>query len=67
MTEQAITCGGSPEHLMQDESRDLSKWFASKPDARLRVREACEAIRASVRDDKAAARAAAMTGEGGAA
>lgn len=32
--------------LMQDDDRKLFRWFASKPDARRRVREACEAIEA---------------------
>lgn len=31
--------------LMQDSSRPLFKWFASKPDARRLVRERCEEIR----------------------
>ena len=30
--------------LLQDDSRELSRWFASKPDARRRVREACADI-----------------------
>lgn len=38
--------GGSPEHLLQDKSRGLSQWLASKPDARMRVREACADIAA---------------------
>jgi hypothetical protein len=35
----------APE-LAQDDHRPLFKWFASRLDARRRVREACEAIRA---------------------
>lgn len=36
---------GTPEgHLLQDMNRQLFNWFASKPDARLRVREAVCAI-----------------------
>jgi hypothetical protein len=32
--------GGSPEHLLQDQSRDLSRALAGKPDAPLHAREA---------------------------
>ena len=31
---------GWPPGLLQDDSRELSRWLASKPDARRRVREA---------------------------
>ena len=34
-------------HLLQDLSRELTNWFASKPDARMRVREACQLIKES--------------------
>lgn len=35
---------GWPPGLLQDDSRELSRWFASKPDARCRVRAACADI-----------------------
>ena len=35
---------GWPPGLLQDDSRELSRWLASKPDARRRVREACADI-----------------------
>lgn len=35
---------GWPPGLLQDDSRALSRWFANKPDARRRVREACAEI-----------------------
>lgn len=35
---------GWPPGLLQDDSRGLSRWFANKPDARRRVREACADI-----------------------
>lgn len=38
--------GGSPEHMLQDLSRELSRWLADKPDARLHAREAAAAIAA---------------------
>ena len=37
---------GHPPGMLQDDSRKLTKWFAGKPDARLRVREAAAAIAA---------------------
>ena len=36
---------GEQGHMLQDQSRPLTEWFANKPDARLRVREALENIR----------------------
>ena len=30
---------GEPTHMLQDCSRELTEWFANKPDARRRVRE----------------------------
>jgi hypothetical protein len=33
---------GWPPGLLQDDSRALSRWFASKPDARRRAREAAQ-------------------------
>jgi hypothetical protein len=41
------TTGWPAPPLMQDESRDLFRWFASKPDARRLVRQACAAILAA--------------------
>lgn len=38
--------GGSPDHLLQDQSRGLSQWLASQPGARLHAREAAAAIAA---------------------
>lgn len=38
--EPAASRTGWPPGLLQDDSRGLSKWLASKPDARLRAREA---------------------------
>lgn len=38
------TTGDSPEHLLQDQDRGLSRWLADKPDARLHAREAAAAI-----------------------
>ena len=35
---------GWPPGLLQDDSRELSRWLASKPDARRRVRETCADI-----------------------
>lgn len=35
---------GWPPGLLQDDSRELSRWLANKPDARRRVREACADI-----------------------
>jgi len=32
---------GWPAGLLQDDCRELSNWFASRPDARLAVREVC--------------------------
>lgn len=37
---------GWPPGLLQDDCRPLHKWFASKPDARMRVREVAAEIRA---------------------
>jgi hypothetical protein len=37
---EAAPTGGSPEHLLQDQSRDLSLALAGKPDAPMRAREA---------------------------
>jgi len=39
---QQASTGGSPEHLLQDECRDLSKDLASKPAAMLHAREAAQ-------------------------
>ena len=39
MTEP-VTTGWPPSELMQDDCKALSKWLASRPDARRRVREA---------------------------
>ena len=36
---------GWPPGMLQDDSRELSRWFASKPDARRLVREAVARIR----------------------
>ena len=35
---------GWPPGLLQDDCKGLSKWLASRPDARRRVREALEAL-----------------------
>ena len=35
---------GWPPGMLQDDSRELSRALASKPDARLQVREACQSI-----------------------
>lgn len=35
---------GWPPGMLQDDSRELSQWLASKPDAPMLVRQACEAI-----------------------
>lgn len=43
---------GWPPGLLQDDSRKLSQWFAGKPDARRRVREACAAIAAARKSGK---------------
>jgi hypothetical protein len=40
----AIKTGWPAPALCQDDDRKLVRWFASKPDARLRVREAAAAI-----------------------
>jgi hypothetical protein len=45
-SKEAPTTGWPPSELMQDDCRKLSKWFASKPDARQRAREAAAAIKA---------------------
>lgn len=37
---------GWPPGMLQDDSKELSKWLASKPDAKQQVREACAQIRA---------------------
>lgn len=37
---------GYPPGLLQDDCRPLSRWFASKPDARQRVREVAAEIQA---------------------
>lgn len=37
---------GWPPGLLQDDDRKLSRWFSSRPDARRRVRERCDEIRA---------------------
>lgn len=42
MTTQAT--GGSPERLLQDQSRELSRWLAERLGARQCVRDACVAI-----------------------
>jgi hypothetical protein len=36
---------GAPPGMLQDDSRGLSQWLASKPDARRHAREAAQAIR----------------------
>lgn len=41
----AVT-GGSPDHMLQDQSRELSRWLSNQPDARLHAREAAGAIAA---------------------
>ena len=46
MTEP-ITTGWPPSELMQDDCKALSKWLASRPDARRRVREAIAQIDAA--------------------
>lgn len=38
---------GWPAGMLQDDCKPLSKWLASKPDARRRVREAVAAIATS--------------------
>ncbi len=38
--------GGSPEHLLQDQDRGLSRWLSNQPDAPLHAREAAAAIAA---------------------
>jgi hypothetical protein len=35
---------GYPAGLLQDDNSKLSKWFASKPDARMIVRQVCKEI-----------------------
>ena len=35
---------GYPPGLLQDDSSELSKWFASRPDARRVVRSVCKEI-----------------------
>jgi hypothetical protein len=35
---------GYPAGLLQDDHTKLSKWFASKPDARMIVRQICKEI-----------------------
>lgn len=42
-----LPTGGSPEHLLQDQNRELSRWLSCQPDARVRAREACAAILAA--------------------
>lgn len=37
--------GGSPEHMLQDQSRGLSQWLATRPDARRHAQEAAASIR----------------------
>ena len=44
LAQQPAATSGSPEHLLQDQSRELSRWLADKPDARLHAREAAAAI-----------------------
>lgn len=43
---------GEQGHMPQDCSRDLSEWFASKPDASRLVRDACADIRAQAEGGK---------------
>ena len=45
---------GHPPGMLQDDSRKLTEWFAGKPDARLRVREAAAAIAAQAEPPQAA-------------
>lgn len=35
---------GSPPGMLQDDSRQLSRWLANQPHARQHVKEACAAI-----------------------
>jgi hypothetical protein len=39
---------GWPPGMLQDDSQGLSRWLASKPDARRRVREVCQDIKDGV-------------------
>ena len=41
---------GWPPGMLQDDSRELSRWLASKPDARQLVREAAARIREGEHD-----------------
>lgn len=43
---------GWPPGMLQDDSKKLSKWLASKPDARLHVREVAAAIRQQQEEGK---------------
>ena len=45
---------GHPPGMLQDDSRKLTEWFAGRPDARLRVREAAAAIAAQAEPPQAA-------------
>ncbi len=40
----SVLTGGSPEHMLQDQSRDLSRWLSNQPGARLHAAEAAAAI-----------------------
>ena len=39
-----VQTGGSAEHMLQDQSRDLSRWLSNQPGARLHATEAAAAI-----------------------
>jgi hypothetical protein len=41
---------GEQGHMLQDCSRDLTDWFAGKPEAPRLVREACAGIRARAKE-----------------
>ncbi len=42
-----MTKTGWPPHLLQDDSKKLTNWFASRIDARWTVRKVCAEIRAA--------------------
>lgn len=47
MAKEAQEKTGWPPGLLQDDDKGLSRWFASKPDARRIVRQVGEEIRAA--------------------
>ena len=51
---------GWPPGMLQDDSKKLSKWLASKPDARRRVRE----VAAEIERERAALAALSAGGQG---